>query len=123
MPEKVALVKKFAKAFKKYISVFEKPNDHFDSSIPLHNVKYFLQKDHVLLFKFNDNNVQVNFKDCRKLIIFWNIRKMCIIGSLKEKCDLLNLNEIASSNTECEEHKKLKKAKEMLLVLAKRNKE
>lgn len=121
--DKVSLLKKFSRAFKKYISLYDMQNGAFDSSIPLHNVKHYIQKDQTTLFKFSDNNVQVNFKDCRKLIIFWNLRKMCIVRNLKDNCDLLDLNDIASSNNNCEEHKKLRRAKELLLVLAKRNAE
>ena len=97
------------------------PNDAYDPKIPLHNVKCYIKKQDTVLLKFNDNNVQVNFKDCRKLIIFWNNRKMCIFRNIKDKCDLFDMNQIEASDSNCEEHKKLKMAKDLMLVLAKRN--
>ncbi|KAK8897031.1 hypothetical protein M9Y10_014964 [Tritrichomonas musculus] len=118
--EKISLLKKFAKSFKKYQLLYDLEGNDFDPSIPLYNVKYFLKKDGSVLFKLNDKNVQVNFSDYKKMIIFWNTRKMCVYTSHKDKCNLLDMNGIAGMNENCDEHRKLKNAKDMLVILSKK---
>lgn len=115
---KISLVQKFARSFKKFVCLYDITSDFNDSFTPLHHVKYFVKKSESILFKLNDKNIQVNFNDRKKLIIFWNTKKMCIVRLLKEKCNLLDLKDVVNMNSNCEEYKKYKYAKEMLSALA-----
>lgn len=117
---KIALIRKFAQTFKKVKSNFELPKNGCSSSVPLHHVKYFIKKNDSYLFKFNDKNVQVNFNDHKKLIIFWKTNKMCLVRDLNETCALMNMNDVLSMNSNSEEFKKYKNAREMLALLSKK---
>ncbi|KAK8880876.1 hypothetical protein M9Y10_003574 [Tritrichomonas musculus] len=119
--KKILLVRKMAKSFKKMKNLYDMPVHQYDSSVQLHHVKHFLKRDDSILFKLNDKNVQVNFNDHKKLIIFWKINKMCIVRVLKEKCCLLDLSDVIGMNSNCDEFKKYKNAREMLAYLSKKS--
>ncbi|KAK8836586.1 hypothetical protein M9Y10_037520 [Tritrichomonas musculus] len=116
--EKISLVKKFARAFKKFKNLYEQLRTNPVSSIPLHHVSSFIKKDNSVLFKFSNKNIQVNFDDGKKMIIFWNSKKMCLSKNIKEKCILFGQNDISKMNANSDELKKYKKTKEMLNELA-----
>lgn len=116
--EKVSLVKKFARAFKKFKNLYDQSRKNTIASIPLHHVSSFIKKDNSVLCKFSNKNVQVNFNDGKKLIIFWNTKKMCISKNIKEKCILFSQNDISKMNANSDELIKYKKTKEMLNALA-----
>lgn len=118
--KKIAYVKKLARSFKKLKSLYSITKNYFDSSIPLHNVKYFVKKDNSVLFKFNDKDIQVNFGDNKKLIIFWEMKKMAIFTDIKEKCQLIDLNNISQMNPNCDIRVRFHNAKEMLNLLARK---
>ncbi|KAK8849326.1 hypothetical protein M9Y10_018698 [Tritrichomonas musculus] len=113
---KISQVKKYAKSFKKFQYLYELPSNDLDSNSTLPNVKSFSRNDSSFLFKFNNKNIQVNFGDYKKLLIFWNTKKICFFRVIKEKCQLMDLNDVANMNSNCEEIEKFKKAKELLSV-------
>ena len=57
---KIKLVKTIAKKLKKTKSTYELQDENYDSSVPLHHVKYFLNKDGSIIFRFNDKIFQFN---------------------------------------------------------------
>ena len=116
--DKISLVKNIAKAFKKYRNLYEVTKTTYLSSIPLHFVSRFTKMDDLILFKFNNKNVQANFKDSKKLIIFWNTKKMCFFKDIKEKSRLLDPSDVTRMNANSDELRKYKRAKEMLNTLA-----
>lgn len=115
---KIKLVKKIAKKLKKTKS-FELQDENYDSSVPLHHVKYFLNKDGSFIFRFNDKNTQVNFVDDEKLIIFTDNKKMCLVKNMTDECKLLSLEKVSKMPENCNEHKKLLVAQELLSELSK----
>ena len=116
--DKISLVKNIAKAFKKYRNLYEVTKTTYLSSIPLHFISRFTKMDDLILFKFNNKNVQANFKDSKKLIIFWNTKKMCFFKDIKEKSRLLDPADVTRMNANSDELRKYKRAKEMLNTLA-----
>lgn len=120
LQSKISLALRFAKSLKKNKALFESMSVEYNSSVPLYHVKYFINRNGSVLFKLNDKNIQVNFDDHKKLIIFWGTKKMCLVRSIREKCCLMDLNDVAAMNSNSDELKKFKNAKEMLSVLAKK---
>ena len=117
---KIALIQRFARSLKKTKSLYELPNDEYDSIIPLLHVKYFLNKNNEILFRLSDKNLQVNFSDHMKLIIFWSTKQMCLVRSIRERCELQDLNEIVNMNPHSDELKRFMTAKEMLSELCRK---
>lgn len=117
---KIALVQKFARIFKKLRHLYDLDRARYDSSIPLHNVKYFVKKNDAVLFKLNDKNIQANFNDYKKMIVFWQTKKTCLFTSFKEKCNLLSLNELIGMNSKCEESKKYNCIKDTIAELSRK---
>lgn len=120
LQSKISLALRFAKSLKKNKALFESMSVEYNSSAPLYHVKYFINRNGSVLFKLNDKNIQVNFDDHKKLIIFWGTKKMCLVRSIREKCCLMDLNDVAVMNSNSDELKKFKNAKEMLSLLAKK---
>ena len=118
--KKISLVQKFARIFKKFKHLYELDRVKCDSSIPLHNVKYFVKKNDAVLFKLNDRNIQANFNDYKKMIVFWQTKKACLFTSFKEKCSLLSLNELIGMNSNCDESKKYYLIKDSLTELSRK---
>lgn len=118
--KKISLVQKFARIFKKFKHLYELDRVKCDSSIPLHNVKYFVKKNDAVLFKLNDRNIQANFNDFKKMIVFWQTKKACLFTSFKEKCSLLSLNELIGMNSNCDESKKYYLIKDSLTELSRK---
>ena len=112
--EKISLIKKFAKAFKKIRTLYENTKNCYISTIPLHHVTYFVKKDDSVLFKMNNKNVQVNFSDGNKLIIFSNTRKLCLFKNIRDKSTLFNQADVLRMDYNSVEIITYKKAKEML---------
>lgn len=117
---KIYLVRRFAKSLKKTSSLYELPEEDYDPSLPLHHVKYFLNKDKAILFRLNDKDLQVNFVDHKKLIIFWNTKQMCLVRSITQKCSLMDLNDVVNLNSNNDELKRFMVAKEMLAELCRK---
>lgn len=111
---KIALMKRISKTLKSVKSSYELPYGTYDSSIPLHHVKSFLNKNNTILFKFNDRNIQVNFNDHKKLFFFTNTKQMALVRTIKEKCSLMSVNEVIKMNSSNDERKRYMVAKEML---------
>ena len=118
--KKISLVQKFARIFKKLRHLYELDRAKYDSSIPLHNVKYFVKKSDAVIFKLNDKNIQANFNDYKKMIVFWQTKKTCLFTSFKERCNLVNLNEIIGMNSKCEESKKYNDIKDTIAELSRK---
>lgn len=116
--EKVSLVKKFARAFKKFKNLYDPSIKNTTSSIPLHHVLSFFQKDNSILYKFSNKDIQVNFSDGKKFIYFCSSKKMCISKDIREKCALFSQKDFSKMNNNSDEIVKFKKTKEMLNELA-----
>lgn len=119
LDEKVSLLKKFARAFKKFKNLLEQSRKSTVPSIPLHHVSSFFKKDESVLYKFSNKNIQVNFKDGKKLFIFWSSKKLCVTRNIKEKCVLFDQSEVSKMNANSDEFIKFRKTKEMLNAMAK----
>lgn len=118
--DKISLIQRFAKTFMRFTNLYELPKNNSISSIPLQHVTYFIKKDNSILFKLYDKNIQFIFNDFKNLIIFWNTKKLCFFKNLKEKCGLLDMSEVSRMNSNADELKKFKKAKEMLNALSRK---
>lgn len=118
LDEKISLVKKFARAFKKYKNLYDISRKSTISSIPLHHISSYVKKDSTVLFKFCNKNLQVNFSDGKKLIFFWNTKKVCFTNNIKEKCILYDQSDITRMNANSDEQIKYKQTKEMLSALS-----
>lgn len=110
---KISLLKRYAVSFKKFKKC-ELSTDSSDSSVPLHHVKYFLNKNGNILFKFSDKNAQINFSDHKKLAIFSNTKQMCLVRSIKENCALMSINNVITMDPSTEELKRYNIAKDMM---------
>ncbi|OHT07499.1 CAMK family protein kinase [Tritrichomonas foetus] len=115
---KISILRRFSNSLKKTRSLFELPQQKYESSTPLHHVKYWMNNDDATLFRLDDRNIQVNFNDHLKLVIFWNTKKMTIINSIKENGKLLSLNEVSCMNPSTNENKRFMIAKAMLAELS-----
>ena len=101
---------------------YELSTESSDSSIPLHNVKYFMSKNNNMIFKFGDKNVQVNFSDHKKLAIFSKTNQMALVRNIKESCALLNIGSVMSMDPNTEELKRYNIAKGMISELTRNGK-
>lgn len=118
---KISLIRRYASSLKKS-KVFELSTESSDSSIPLRNVKCFLNKNNTLVFKFSDKNVQVNFSDHKKLIIFSNTKQLCLVRNIKENCSLMSIGNVLSMDSNSEELKRYNVAKNLISELSKNGK-
>lgn len=112
--KKISLVQRISRILKTNKQYYQIDAGYVDSFLPLKNVKYFLNKNNTILFKFDDKNVQVNFNDHSKLVIFHDTQKMCIVKSMKDKCRLMNVNNVLLQSPSSYEFQKYMKAKELL---------
>lgn len=119
--KKINFVQKLAKSFKKIKSLYNSTNNnYYGPSIPLHNVKYFIKKNGLILFKFNDKNIQVNFLDHKKMYIFLNWNKLCVFNDANENCQLLDIKTVSNSNVNSDVCRKFKSAKDLQSLLSKK---